>query len=211
MNEFDLTAEPREDVGKGASRRLRRTGRVPAVVYGGDKDPTAVSLDHNDLLKHLEHQAFYSHILNLKVGRKKEKVVLKDVQRHPFKAQLLHMDLQRVDAKHKLTMRVPLKFINEDQSPGKRAGCLISHHMIEVEVKCLAKDLPEFIEVDLSELEAGHAVHVSELTLPKGVAVITHGEQDQPVVSALKGGRAVEEVEEEAEGEEAPEVPGAPE
>jgi len=200
MNEFDLIAEPREDVGKGASRRLRHAGKVPVIVYGGGKDPEPVTMDHNDLLKHLEHEAFYSHLLNLKVGEKAQQVVLKDVQRHPARPQVLHMDLQRVDKTQKLHMHVPLHFLNENICPGKKAGAVISHNMVEVEVACLAKDLPEYIEVDLSELQSGQAIHLSELQLPEGVKVITHSEQDQPVVSVHKGRAGEEEFEGEGEG-----------
>ena len=171
-------------------------------MYGADKDPVPVTLDHNELLKHLEHEAFYSHILNLQVGGQTQQVVLKDLQRHPAKAQLLHMDLQRIDKTHKLHMHVPLHFINENICPGRKAGGVISHNTVEVEVSCLAKDLPEFIEVDLSELHTGQAIHVSELQLPEGVRVITHGEQDQPVVSVHRGRGGEEEYGAEGAGEE---------
>lgn len=202
METFEITAEPRQEAGKGASRRLRRTGRIPAILYGAGKEPQALSLSHNDLLRHLEHEAFFSHILDIKVGGKVEKAVLKDLHRHPSKAAVLHADFLRVSAKQKLHMHVPLHFVNENKSPAKRLGALISHQLVEVQVSCLPKDLPEFIEVDLSSLEDGQSIHVSELLMPPGVELVRHGgDADQSVVSAHRGGKGVGEVHEEAGGE----------
>ncbi len=133
MNQFELSAELREDVGKGASRRLRRAGKIPGVVYGAEKEATAIVLDHNDVAHKLEYEAFYSHILTLNLGKKKDKVVLKDLQRHPVKPYIMHIDLQRISESEKLTMRVPLHFINESKCVGvKKDGGVISHLMSEI-------------------------------------------------------------------------------
>ena len=149
MNEFELIAEPRDDVGKGASRRLRRDGKIPGIVYGTDKNVNMIMFNHNEIMHHLEHEAFYSRVLTLKIGKTTEKVVLKDLQRHPYKSSLLHIDLQRVDEEQTLTMRVPLHFLNEDKCLGvKQDGGVISHLMTEIEIVCLPKDLPEFLDVD---------------------------------------------------------------
>ncbi len=204
-DDFTLSAEPREDVGKGASRRLRRASKVPAVIYGADKEPASVSLDHDELIHNLDNEAFYSHILTVEMGKKKEKVVLKDLQRHPYKLQVMHVDLQRVSAKEKLRLHVPLHFINENEAPGVREGGLVSHQMTEVEIQCLPKDLPEFIEVDLSALELGGTLHLSDLVAPKGVDIyaLAHGSTGEEPVVGIHG-RGTGEVEEELgeEGEE---------
>jgi large subunit ribosomal protein L25 len=190
MPEFDLNAEPRTDVGKGASRRLRRAGRLPAIVYGGDKPPATISLDQNELARRLEHEAFYSHVLTLRVGGESESVVLKDLLRHPFRRQVLHADLQRVTADRKLHIHVPLHFVNEEACPGRKAGGTVSHTMNELEVSCLPKDLPEFIAVDLSGLELGQAIHLSDLPLPAGVELAhpVTPETDRTVVSVHRHG-----------------------
>ncbi len=185
---FELVAEVRTDKGKGASRRLRRMNKVPAVLYGGRKDPVALTLPHNELVQHLENEAFYSHILNVKVDGKSEKAVLRDVQRHPSDPIIMHIDLLRVDENASITMSVPLHFTNEEKCVGvKTGGGSITHLMTQVEVSCLARDLPEYIEVDLSTVEAGASVHLSEITLPKGVELVelAHG-HDLAVVSVLK-------------------------
>jgi large subunit ribosomal protein L25 len=184
MQEFELTAEPRSDVGKGASRRLRRAGKLPAIVYGGDQAPMPIALSQNELAHRLEQEAFYSHVLSLRLGEQSENVVLKDVRRHPFRRQILHVDLQRVTAGRKLHMHVPLHYINEDACVGRKAGGTISHLMTEVEVACLPQDLPEFIAVDLAGVALGQAVHLSELALPAGVELAhpVSPESDRPVV-----------------------------
>ncbi len=201
MEMFELVAEPRADKGKGASRRLRRTGKVPAILYGGSKDPINLALDQNTLLRQLRDKAFYSHILTLKVDKKQEEVVLKDLQRHPSRPLILHADLMRISAREKLQLRVPIHFINEDICPGKKLGGIISHVMKEVEVSCLPKDLPELIEVDTAELEIGQSMNLSELQMPKGVEMVppAHG-GDQTIVTVRQP--QAEEVEEEVEGEE---------
>jgi len=171
---FELNAEKRADMGKGASRRLRRLqDKVPAILYGGEKQPLAITLEHRQVLKALENEAFYSHILTIKVDGKAEKVVLKDIQRHAFKPKVVHMDFQRVSGKTKLHMHVPLHFINEDIAPGvKTGGGMVNHLLTDVEVVCLPADLPEYIEVDLAKLEVNQALHLSDLKLPKGVELV---------------------------------------
>lgn len=188
---YELTAETRAKSGKGYSRRLRRLeNKVPAIVYGGEKNPTLISLDHNALVNALESEAFYSHILTLHVEGKEEKVVLKDLHRHPSKPKILHADFMRVSAKTKITMQIPLHFQGEELAPGvKIQGGVVSHQMTEIEVRCLPGNLPEFIEVDISNLSIGDAIHLSQLKLPQGVeitALLQGEEHDQPVVSIHK-------------------------
>ena len=201
--DFSLDAEPRSDLGKGASRRLRRTGKVPAVIYGGTKEPQSVSLAHNVMLQHVEHEAFFSHILDITVDGAKEKAVLKDMQWHPFKPVILHMDFQRVDENSIIKVQVPVHFVGEDVAPGVKAGGQVVHAFTSLEVACKAKDLPEFIEVDVAEVELGGAIHLSEIKMPKGVTLVelSHGEgHDQSIVSIKsKGGSADEETTEESE------------
>ena len=205
MDQFELTAETREDVGKGASRRLRRSGKLPGIVYGANKEATAITLDHDDVIHHIEQEAFYSHILTLKLGKEKQKVVLKDMQRHPFKPRILHIDLQRVSESEELTMRVPLHFINEEKCVGvKQGGGVISHLMTELEITCLPKDLPEYIEVDMLNIDVGDTVHLGDLKLPEGVEAynLTHGgDASAPVVSVHIPKLVTEEEELEAEEE----------
>ncbi len=197
---FEVLAEPRGDAGKGASRRLRRTGRVPAIVYGAHQEPEMVSLAHNELLQHLEHEAFYSHILTLKVDDKAQAVVLKDLQRHPAKPFILHADFQRVQADEKLRMTVPIHFLNETSCKGvKLGGGVVSHNLTEIEISCLPKDLPEFIALDLMDLELGGIIHLSEVPLPEGVELAQAPDPDEPVVVIHSGhGGAAEEGGEEA-------------
>ena len=205
--DFNVTAETRKDVGKGASRRLRHAGKIPGVIYGGGKDALSLIMEHDDILHHLEHEAFYSHILSVKVDGKTEKAVLKDVQRHPSKPKVLHVDFQRVSETEKIHMHVPLHFINEEIAPGvKIGGGLVSHLMTGVDIQCLAKNLPEYLEVDLASLESGESLHLSDIPLPEGVdipALAQGPDHDLPIVSihAKKGG--AEEEEAPAAGEEA--------
>jgi len=184
---FELEANVRQDMGKGASRRLRRDNKVPGIIYGGNAAPLALTLDHDKVVHSLEHEAFYSHILTIKIDGKPEKAVLKDLQRHPYKPSILHLDLQRVSEGEKLRMHVPLHFIGEDVAPGvKQGGGVVSHLINDVEVSCLPKNLPEFIEVDISGLELNETVHLSDLKLAQGVELVElhHGpEHDLPVVS----------------------------
>lgn len=192
MNLFEINAEPRGLQGKGASRRLRRDGKVPGIVYGAGKPPVAIELSHNILKQQLAHEAFYSHVLTLKLAGASERVVLKDLQRHPFKPVVLHLDLLRVSEEEKLTMRVPVHFLNEESCVGvKRDGGTVSHLVSEIEVQCLPRDLPEFITVDLAAVEAGQTLHLSDIQLPPGLEPMAavHGEDPAVVsVNAPRGG-----------------------
>jgi len=202
---FVLEAEPRTDLGKGASRRLRRTGMVPAVIYGAGKDPVSLSVKHNELQHSLENEAFYSHILTIKLGGKEEQAILKDLQRHPSKPVIMHMDLQRVSANEKLRIHAPLHFLNEETAPGVKAGGMVSHSQTEIEITCLPKDLPEYIEVDLGALELDASIHLSEITLPAGVEAVelTHGEGHDPAIVSIHMARGAKETDEgEAEAAE---------
>ena len=203
---FTLAAKARTDAGKGASRRLRRlAGELPGIIYGGTKAPQNISLSHKDLSKALEDEAFYSHIITLTVDGTAENVVLKDLQRHPAKAALLHADFQRVDETHTITMRVPLHFINQEKCVGVRLeGGAVSHSISEIEVRCLPQNLPEFIEVDVADLHVGDMVHISQLKLPAGVESVelSHGEgHDHAVVSVHLPRGAATDAAEEAEKE----------
>jgi large subunit ribosomal protein L25 len=192
----EIPAEIRKDEGKGASRRLRTTGKVPAILYGSSETPASIQLEHNTVWLASQHEWFYSAILDLKLDGKTQKVLLRDMQRHPFKAQLLHLDFQRVDENKAIRIRVPLHFLNQEKSPaGKMAGVLISHAINDVEIACLPKDLPEFIAVDLSELALGDIVHLSAIKLPAGVeipALRLGKEHDAAVVTAQEMKQEVE-------------------
>ena len=200
---FEVVAEPRADAGKGASRRLRRTGRVPAIVYGAHQDPEMISLHHNELIQHLDREAFYSQILKLKLGGSTSNVVLKDLQRHPAKPFILHVDFQRVKMDEQIRMMVPLHFVNESTSKGVKAGGVVSHNLNEIDVVCLPNDLPQFIQVDTKEMDVGDIIHLSEVVLPQGVELAHAPDPDVPVViiHAAHAGEGVEE-EEASEGEE---------
>ena len=186
MNDFTLNAEARSDLGKGASRRLRRlASQVPAVIYGGDKAPASISMLAKELAKLLENEAAYSHVIALTVDGAVETVVIKALQRHPAKGHVLHADFVRVVAGQKLTAHVPLHFLNQETSVGvKQQGGEVSHSAVEVEVSCLPKDLPEFINVDMAKVEVGQIVHMSDLTLPAGVELVAlaHG-KDLPIAN----------------------------
>jgi large subunit ribosomal protein L25 len=170
--QHEIKATVRTDAGKGASRRLRRTGQVPAVVYGGHAEPASIEMLHNTVWLASAHEWFYSSILDLNIDGQTQKVILRDMQRHPVKPQIMHLDFLRVSADEALRVRVPLHFLNQDTSPaGKAAGVVITHEVNEVEVECLPADLPEFIEVDLSKLKEGDTLHLSDLTLPARVAI----------------------------------------
>jgi len=204
-NDFVLNAEVRTLQGKGASRRLRREGKVPAVLYGGHKDPISLMVGHFELENRLKNEAFYSHILTLNISGKEESAVLKDLQRHPAKSVVTHLDLQRVVADEELRMHVPLHFKGEDVAPGvKQGGGVVQHHLVDVEVVCLPKHLPEFIEVDVSAMNLNDALHLSQLKLPEGVTLtaLQHGD-DQSVVS-VHIPRVVEEPVVEAPSAEVP-------
>ena len=194
-----IKAEPRKLQGTGASRRLRRTEKVPGVLYGGGKDALAIELDHKELLLKLKQEAFHASILDMEVGTEKAQVLLRDYQMHPFKPRVLHADFQRVAADKKIHMKVPLHFINAENSPGvKIAGGIVQHVMNELEVRCLPKDLPEYITVDLANLQAGHSLHLSSLALPAGIeAIVPKGED--PTVATVVIPRVLTAEEEAAE------------
>ena len=201
--QYEFTAFVRATEGRGASRRLRRSGRAPGIVYGAGSEPQPIELDHNALFHAMRNEAFHSSILTMKLDGSASKVLLRDVQMHPFKNEILHVDFQRVDENRKIRMKVPLHFVRGEDSPAvKLAGAIISHVATDIDVACLPRDLPEFIEVDLSNLEAGGSIHVSALKLPQGLTAIAHGKTD-PVVAAAVVPRAAAETEETAA------VPGA--
>lgn len=190
--QFDLNAQPRQVQGTSASRRLRRSGKVPGIIYGGEAAPVMIEMDHNEIYLQLRKEAFHSAIINISVDGKKEQVVLRDYQAHAYKLRVHHVDFQRVDATHELHIKVPLHFVNEETAPGvKLSGGLVNHVMTELEIQCLAKDLPEFIEVDLGALKAGESIHVSQVKLPAGVKALVSG--DEVVVGIVGKGGAAEE------------------
>ena len=187
MSTILLEAETRTDMGKGASRRLRRLeNKVPAVIYGGDKKPMSIHFLHNKVIKALEMERIYSSVFDITINGKVEHVILKALQRHPYKPLVMHMDLQRVSKKDVLVKLIPIHFTNEAQSPGVKEGGMINHTMTQVEVRCQAQDLPEFIEVDMTGVSMDQVVHLSDLKLPKGVHLtidVADGSHDTPVVS----------------------------
>ena len=176
-----ISAEIREDVGKGASRRLRHSGKVPAVIYGGHRDPVSLTLDQNELMHAADNESFYASVLEIKVGEDRtQSAIVRDMQRHPFKAIIMHIDFLRVSAKEVLRISVPIHFIGEEESPaGKASGIVIQHQMTEVEIEALPKDIPEYLEADLSQIDAGDAVMLSELKLPKGVIIPALAAEDE--------------------------------
>ncbi|MGE5466412.1 MAG: 50S ribosomal protein L25/general stress protein Ctc [Ignavibacteria bacterium] len=205
--QIEFNAKKREAQGTGASRRLRTAGRIPGIIYGGEAKPLAIEMDHNELFQALRKEAFYSSVLTMNLDGQKQMCLLRDVQRHPFRQIILHLDFQRIDATHAIHQKVPLHFINADVAPGvKLGGGMVQHVMTDLDVKCLPKDLPAFIEVDLKDLAAGHSMHVSELKLPAGVEVVVHKGEDPVVATILVrgGGAASEEVAEAAPAEVAP-------
>ena len=202
-NEHKLTAFGRKDEGKGASRRLRHAGRIPAVVYGGGADPVSIELEHEPVWLAQMHDWFYASIITLSVDGKAEQVLLRDMQRHPYKQLVMHMDFQRVKAGEKIHVKVPLHFVNIDESPaGKAADVSVTSEMNDIAIVCLPKDLPEFIEVDLGNIAAGDTVKLSAVTLPKGVE-LAHPVTDEHDPAVAVARFVKEEVEEEAPAEEA--------
>ena len=200
-NTHVINVQRREDEGKGASRRLRTSGNVPAIVYGGELKPVSIQLNHNEVWLASQNDWFYSSILDLSLNGDVQKVLLRDLQRHPFKQQIMHLDFQRVNENETLRTAVPLHFLNEDKSPaGKSAEVVVTHELTEVTVECLPKDLPQFIEVDLGSLAVGDVIHLSEIKLPAGVSVpeLKLGKEHDVAVVIAKLGR-----------EEAAEVPAA--
>ncbi len=206
---IEMNAEPRSDSGKGASRRLRKEGLVPAIVYGGEKDPAMVSLKHTDLIHELENEATYTQLIDLKVGGDTEKVILRDLQRHPYKNKVMHADFYRVNMKQTLNVNIPIHVINDDICVGvKMEGGMLTTLLNEIEVVCLPKDLPEYIEVDAENIHLGETLHLSEIKLPEGVesAALQYGEDhDTGVLSVVKT-RATTEEDVEEEAPEAPEA-----
>ncbi|TAJ92511.1 MAG: 50S ribosomal protein L25/general stress protein Ctc [Gammaproteobacteria bacterium] len=195
MQLFEINAEPRQDVGKGASRRLRKSGKVPGILYGAHQEAALISVDQNKLLHQLDNEAFYSHILTLTLGAESGKVVLKDLQRHPYKLAILHVDFQRVSETEELTMRIPIHFINEGICVGvKTGGGVVSHILSDIEITCLPKHLPEYIEVDLTDVNVGESVHLGDLKLPDGVrcTLLVHGGDPHQAVASVHIPRAAE-------------------
>jgi large subunit ribosomal protein L25 len=206
MSIFELEAESRSDQGKGASRRLRHDGMVPAVIYGGSEEPQSIKLVHSEILKRLDHEAFYSHILTVKVDGKPTKTILRDMQRHPAKPVIMHMDFMRIDEKKPIRVHVPLHFVGADVAPGSKAGGLISHDLVEVGLEVLPKHLPEYIEVDISAMDIGDILHLTDLKLPEtgNLVELARGEgHDLPVVSIHVRRGGADEEEAEGGGEEA--------
>jgi large subunit ribosomal protein L25 len=195
---IEVIAIPRSLQGTSASRRLRNTGQTPGIVYGGGKPAQPIELDHNALSRHLKMEAFHASILTMKIGNESQQVLLRDVQMHPWRQMVQHVDFQRVAADEKIHVKVPLHFINAENSPGVKMGHgIISHVLNEIEVTCLPGDLPEYIEVDLGHVELGHSIHLAELKLPKGVESIQFKRGDNQVVATIQvpGGAKEEEVE----------------
>jgi len=208
---LELNATLREDQGKGASRRLRHAKQLPAIVYGGEEDPVSISLMQKDVQHKLPDESFYSQVLSLNIEGKNEDVLIRDIQHHPYKMEVMHMDFIRVDAKKVVHVHSQLHFTGEEVSPGvKTEDGVISHVLIEVELECLPKNIPEFIEVDLSEMHVGDVIHLSDLKVPEGVEVLAlkHGDDNDSVVASMHARKVAIETEEE---EGAPEAPAAPE
>ena len=209
-DQFELHAEVREDLGKGASRRLRRLAdQVPAIIYGGDKDPQPLTLVRKDLEKALENEAFYSHVLTINVGKEKQKAILKDLQRHPARESVMHADFLRVNENKPIKVNVPIHFVNEAKSYGvKTQGGIVQHQETDIEVQCLPSKIPEYIEVDMLKVEIGQIIHLSDITLPEGVVsvALALGEDHDLAVASIiapKGGSDAEEEEAEAAAPEA--------
>ena len=209
MADFILTAQLREDKGKGASRRLRREGWVPGVLYGGDREPRSISLKSNELAQALMQDAFYSNVLTIKVGDVTQDCILKDLQRHPAREEAMHIDLMRVVAGQEFKTTVPLHFVGEENAPGiKLQGGALSKSVVDVEVICMPKDLPEFIEVDVSALNKDETVHLSDIKLPEGVKLVElmHGDESNDLaVASIRATRVSKDLDADAAGAEATE------
>jgi len=199
--QIEVIANKREGQGSSASRRLRRAGKVPGIIYGEGKDALAIELDHKDLMINLRKEAFHSSVLSLNVDGTKEMALLRDVQAHPYKPQILHVDFQRIAADHKIHLKVPLHFLNAETCPGvKLHGGLVSHVMTEVDVSCLPGQLPEYIEVDLATLDTGASIHLSHLKLPAGVELVQLQRGEDPTVVTVIGAKGETEEAPAAEG-----------
>jgi large subunit ribosomal protein L25 len=204
---FEFKAEARSTHGKAHARRMRRNDdTIPAIVYGAGKDPQSITMVHNDVIVGLKNEAVYSHILTLDIAGKQEKVVLKALQRHPYKDRIMHMDFLRINAKDKITMTVPLHYLNEEEAPGFKEGGVISHLINEIEIRCLPANLPEFIEVDAATLAADSSLHLSDIPLPKGLELTVEITEDnnQPIISIHKP-RAEKEESDDADADTAAE------
>ncbi len=201
-----VVAFPRKEQGSGASRRLRTAGQTPGIVYGGTTAPINIALDHNALYHALKKEAFHSSILDLEIEGKTEQVLLRDFQLHAYKQLVLHVDFQRVDASQKIHVKVPLHFVNADVSPAvKLHSAVIGHVLSDLDISCLPKDLPEFVQVDLANLDVGQSIHVNDLKLPAGVTVVAHGENPTVATASIPAGK----VEAEAEAAAAAAAPAA--
>ena len=206
---FEFVAESRGQSGTRGARAVRRQGKVPAVIYGSSGEPLMLELNHNEVIKHLQQEAVYSHILDLKIDGKAEKALLKGIQRHPSKAQILHIDFLRVSASEKIRVHVPLHFINEETSVGVKKGGVVMHNLVDIEVSCLPSALPEYIEVDLSLVDVGESVHLSSIKVPEGVEIVAlaqTGGNELPVVTITMTRAEVEPEEEISEEEGADET-----
>lgn len=201
VGSFVFDAELRTNTGKGDARRLRRAGKVPAVLYGGNADPIGLVLEHNKVVKSLESEAVYSHVLTVKVSGREERAILKGLQRHPSKPIIMHMDFQRVSRGEKIRVHVPLHFVNQDTSVGVKKGGVVTHNLVDVEVACTPDQLPEYIEVDLAHVDVGQSVHLSDLKVPEGVEILAlaHGPEHDLPVAAIQSGRVAESSESPAE------------
>jgi large subunit ribosomal protein L25 len=188
---YVFDAELRKDLGRGNSRRLRVEGKIPAVLYGGTGEPVGITLDHNKVNKALEDEATYSHILTLRIDGKDETAILKDMQRHPSRPIIIHMDFQRVTESQKIKVHVPLHFLNQETSVGAKKGGVITHALVDVEVTCLPARLPEFIAIDMAKLDIGQSVHLSDIKVPPGVQIVEllHGEGHDQLVAAIQAPR----------------------
>ena len=199
---FKLDASVRTDLGKGASRRLRREDKLPGIIYGGEEAPVSITLDHNKVNNSADFEAFYSHVLEINLDGKVVEVLVKDMQRHPFKPKITHIDFQRVIAGQDVHTNVPLHFVNEEKSAAVKAGGIAEHHVTEIEVTCLPKNLPEFIEVDMAGVEMGQTLHLSDLTLPAGVSSVELAKNDEAhdlAVVTVKPAPKAAEAEEDGE------------
>ncbi|MBT3411477.1 MAG: 50S ribosomal protein L25/general stress protein Ctc [Halieaceae bacterium] len=200
-DQFEVQAELREDTGKGASRRLRRlAGKVPAIIYGGDKDPQSLTLVRKDIEKSLENEAFYSQVLEVNVAGEVQKAILKDLQRHPAKNNVMHADFLRIDEKVAIKVNVPIHFLNEEDCAGvKMEGGMIQHQATDIEVSCLPSDIPEYIEVDMLEVITGQIIHLSEVTLPEGVisVALSLGEDHDLAIASVVAPKGTSDEDEE--------------
>ncbi len=208
--EIEVIAAKRELQGTGASRRLRHAGKVPGIVYGGTAAPVQIELEHNTLYHALRKESFHASVLTLNIDGAKQSVLLRDTQWHPFKQQVLHIDFQRIDKKHKIHVKVPLHFLNEETAPGvKTGGGKVSHVVTELDVTCLPGNLPEFIAVDIGALEVGQSVHANDLTLPEGVELVAHLQHENPAVATVTLPKGMKSDESDAVAPEAPAEPAA--